>query len=134
MGIVQRPSAFRAMESVKPIVDVSDLGKLCHQINRAYCQTIGDNSQVDWDVAPQWQRESAVKGVQYFIEHPNVTPEGMHFNWVKDKMKDGWKYGPVKDAEKKEHPCMVEYEKLVIEQRMKDHLFLAVCKSYFKVY
>ncbi len=73
-------------------------------------------------------------GVKHFIEHPDVTPEGMHLNWSKEKMRAGWMYGPVKDAEKKTHPCLVEYEKLPIEQRMKDHLFLAVCKSYFKVY
>ena len=25
---------------------------------------------------------------------------------------DGWKYGPVKDPEKKEHPCFVPYDDL----------------------
>lgn len=38
----------------------------------------------------------------------------------------GWKYGPVKDPERKEHPCFVPYDGLPPEQRAKDYLFRAV--------
>jgi len=31
---------------------------------------------------------------------------------VKDKLADGWKWGPVKDADAKTHPDMVAFEKL----------------------
>jgi hypothetical protein len=46
-----------------------------------------------------------------------------------DKEADGWKHGPVKDPEKKEHPCMVPYGQLPAEQRAKDYLFIAVVKA-----
>jgi hypothetical protein len=42
---------------------------------------------------------------------------------------DGWKYGPVKDPEKKEHPCFVPYDRLPTEQKAKDYIFGAVVKS-----
>jgi len=41
-------------------------------------------------------------------------------------MADGWKYGPVKDVEKKEHPCCVEYHELPVDQKAKDFIFRAV--------
>lgn len=122
------------MESVKRIIDIQELGRLCHEINRTYCRLIGDIVQPAWDTAPTWQKDSVVNGLQYFIEHPDVTPEGMHENWMHKKIADGWAYGEINDPEKKTHPCMMSYEKLPVEQRMKDHLFLAVCKSYFQVY
>ena len=39
---------------------------------------------------------------------------------------EGWKYGPVKDAQKKEHPCFLPYAELPPEQKAKDYLFRAV--------
>jgi hypothetical protein len=39
------------------------------------------------------------------------------------KLADGWKYGPVKYPEKKEHPCMVPFAELPKEQQLKDALF-----------
>ncbi len=37
--------------------------QIAHETNRAYCQSIGDQSQPPWESAPDWQRDSAIKGV-----------------------------------------------------------------------
>lgn len=103
-----------------------DIARICHEANRAYCQALGDESHVGWQDAPAWQRESAQQGVMFVITHPDLTPEQAHENWMRQKSEDGWKYGPVKDAEKKEHPCMVGYVDLPLEQRLKDYLFCAI--------
>lgn len=106
------------------------IAKVCHETNRAYCQVLGDNSQTPWSEAPDWQRESAIAGVQTYIGGPTtITPQRVHEHWVADKEKDGWVYGAVKDPEKKEHPCMVPYSELPPEQKVKDSLFLAVIKA-----
>ncbi|MFH2219092.1 MAG: RyR domain-containing protein [Pseudomonadota bacterium] len=42
------------------------------------------------------------------------------------KVRDGWKYGPVKDPDKKEHPCCVPFAELPVEQQAKDFIFRAV--------
>ena len=42
---------------------------------------------------------------------------------MKQKTEEGWKYGPVKDADEKEHPCYVPYEELPTEQKSKDYIF-----------
>jgi len=108
---------------------VVQIARVAHEANRAYCQAIGDNSQVAWDDAPDWQRESAIKGVEFTIANPSAPPSASHESWLAEKAATGWKYGPVKDADKKEHPCYVPYEQLPVEQRLKDSLFQGVVRS-----
>lgn len=107
-------------------MDLIAIARVCHETNRAYCQTISDMSQVPWSEAPEWQMESAVNGVKFIIGAPDSTPKDSHVSWFNEKLEQGWTYGPVKDVEKKEHPCMVPYEELPAAQRMKDHLFRAI--------
>ena len=108
---------------------VETIARICHEANRTYCETLGDNSQPNWAMAPDWQRQSAIAGVLNVKNNPNVTPEESHASWLKQKETDGWKYGSVKDAAKKEHPCFVEYDKLPLEQKVKDKLFTAIAKA-----
>lgn len=102
---------------------------ICHEVNKSYCEAIGDNSQVSWDEAPEWQKTSALNGVLYHLQHPDSTPADSHNKWLEEKEADGWKYGKVKNPEKKEHPCFVPYEKLPKEQKAKDYIFSAIVKS-----
>jgi len=113
----------------KEIMFTEQVAKVCHNVNRAFCRTIGDNSQSTWKEAPEWQKESAINGVDYHMSN-DVTPEKSHENWMKEKEENGWVYGEVKDPNKKEHPCMVPYEELPAEQRTKDHLFKSVVDSF----
>ena len=111
---------------------IYECARLCHEANRAYCKMIGDHSQVAWEDCPQWQKDSAVNGVKHAIKNPDATPASMHENWMKEKLADGWKFGEVKDPEKKEHPCMVEYEKLPQSQQVKDYIFLCTVRANCK--
>lgn len=99
------------------------IAMMCHAINAAYCQSMGDDSQPTWDDAPDWQRNSAIAGVEMHLANPDATPEQSHESWYKVKEAEGWKYGEVKDMEKKEHPCFLPYEELPDEQKAKDYLF-----------
>lgn len=99
------------------------IAMMCHAINAAYCQSMGDDSQPTWDDAPDWQRNSAIAGVEMHLANPDATPEQSHESWYKQKEAEGWKYGDVKDVEKKEHPCFLPYEELPDEQKAKDYLF-----------
>jgi len=106
-----------------------DVAKVAHEINKAFCHSINDHSQPTWKDAPQWQKDSAIAGVQFHLDNPDASPSASHESWLKQKEADGWKYGEVKDAEKKEHPCFVPYENLPVEQRCKDYLFKQVIHS-----
>lgn len=114
--------------NAKNIFSIYDIAKMCHEVNKIYCESIGDTSQPSWKDAPNWQKISAFNGVIFAINN-DVSPEDSHKNWMDQKMKDGWKYGPIKDPEKKEHPCMVPYNELPKEQRIKDALFLAIVNA-----
>jgi len=96
---------------------------VCHEVNRSYCAALGDDSQVPWEEAPDWQKQSAVLGVEFHQENLDASASASHECWLKEKIDNGWKYGDVKDPEKKEHPCCVPFDELPVEQQVKDHLF-----------
>lgn len=109
---------------------LEQIAKVCHQVNKVYCESIGDTSQPNWEEAPNWQKESAIKGVEYHLANPESKPSDSHESWMKEKIDTGWVYGTVKDPDKKEHPCMMPYDKLPVEQQIKDKLFLTIVRAF----
>jgi hypothetical protein len=108
---------------------IEQTARLCHEVNRIYCRSLGDDSQTSWEDAPEWQRQSVRNGVLFHLTTPNAGPAASHANWLAEKVADGWVYGPVKDIEAKQHPCCVPYDDLPLAQRIKDELFVAVVKG-----
>lgn len=104
-------------------MNVEQVAQVAHELNKAYCESIGDTTQQEWKDAPDWQKESAIKGVNFHLENPQATPEHSHESWLKQKEAEGWKYGEVKDPEKKEHPCYRPYSELPESQKAKDYIF-----------
>ena len=105
------------------------IAAVCHEVNKAYCESIGDLSQPSWDEAPEWQKTSAINGVEFHLVS-DVTPEESHENWLKQKLEEGWVYGKEKDPEKRTHPCIKRYEDLPKRQQAKDSLFKAVVDAF----
>ena len=105
---------------------VEQLARICHEANAALCLSLGDHSQASWDEAPEWQRASAINGVSYHLKNPSAPPSASHEIWMREKLESGWRYGEVKDASARTHPCLIPFEQLPPEQRAKDHLFIAI--------
>lgn len=105
---------------------IKAIAKVCHQANKAWCETNGDLSQKDWIESELWQIDSAINGVKFRLENPDAPASAMHDNWSKEKIADGWVYGETKDVEKKTHPCLVPFEELPEFQQKKDRLFSAI--------
>lgn len=105
------------------------IARVCHEVNRAYCASLGDHSQPAWEEAPDWQRKSAMAGIGFTLANPDALPSHSHESWLTEKERDGWRYGPMKDPAKKEHPCFVPYDNLPPEQKAKDYLFQAVVRA-----
>lgn len=108
---------------------IATIAQVCHEVNKGYCQAIGDNSQPTWEEAPDWQKSSAIDGVLFHLNNPESTADASHVNWSIRKVDEGWKYGEVKDAENKLHPCLVPFSSLPEEQQVKDYLFKQVVNS-----
>lgn len=102
---------------------VQEIARVAHELNKAYCESIGDHSQPDWDNAPEWQKSSAVNAVEFHINNPEASPSSSHESWMKQKTEESWKSGWSSWVEKKEHPCYVPYEELPTEQKSKDYIF-----------
>lgn len=100
-----------------------------HEVNATWCRLNGDQSQPNWDLAPEWQKDSARNGVMAILKNPQQTPEASHVGWYEQKFNEGWRYGDVKDPIAKLHPCMRPYHELPPQQRAKDSIFIAVVKG-----
>ena len=107
-------------------MNVADIARVCHEVNRGYCAALGDHTQPAWEDAPQWQKDSALLGVELHITTPDAGPEASHASWMAQKVAEGWTYGPYKDPENKRHHCIVPFDALPVEQQAKDFIFRAV--------
>lgn len=62
---------------------VEQIARVCHEANRAWCVANEDFSQLAWDVAPDWQRESVIIGVKGALD--GNSPEESHQSWLDTK-------------------------------------------------
>ena len=110
---------------------VENIASICHEANRAFCTTLGDLSHKPWSEAPEWQKDSARKGVELHLAGDH-GPEASHESWMKQKVADGWVYGEKKDEAAKTHPCLVPFSQLDENQQMKDKLFISIVHAFKK--
>lgn len=108
---------------------VESIAKVCHEANKGWCEAYGDDSQKSWYEAEQWQRDSAISGVKFKLENPEAADDAQHNAWMAEKIEQGWKFGEVKDAELKTHPCIVPFNELPLFQQKKDKLFCAIVEA-----
>jgi hypothetical protein len=101
-----------------------DVARVCHEANRALQLLAGEVVSPKWDLAPDWQRSSALEGVE--AARAGETPEQLHESWCDYKRAEGWTYGLVKDEETRTHPCLVPYDELPPAQQRKDRVFGAI--------
>jgi hypothetical protein len=111
---------------------VERAAKAAQEANYQLCQAIGDPAD-HWDDAPDILKQSVRAGVLSILRDPTISPEKSHESWLEYKRAEDWKYGPVKDVEKKEHPCFLPYGQLPENQRLKDHLFGIVVRAVLGV-
>jgi hypothetical protein len=107
---------------------IHGVAQVCHEANRVLQRLQGDQfPSPPWDEAPEDQIRSAINGVQAALS--GQTPEQAHQTWCDEKTRNGWVYGPVKDADAKTHPCLVPYDQLDAGQQDKDHVFAAIVQA-----
>ena len=103
-----------------------EIARVCHEVNRGYCQALGDNSQPPWEKAPVWMKDSAMNGVNLHLGNPEAGAEASHESWMNEKIAAGWVYGHDKSEVLKTHYCLVPFSELPVEQQAKDFIFRAV--------
>ena len=115
------------------IIHFLNVASVAHAANREYCAVIGDAVPPEWLDAGEAQHEGMRKGVENLWDKAGrgeiFEPSANHESWLAHKKAEGWKWGAVKDEEKKEHPCFMPYDELPEEQRVKDQLFIAIVSA-----
>ena len=111
-----------------------EIAMVAHEANRAYCECLGDKTQIPWWDAPDWQKESVTEGVKAIQADPTLTFEQSHAQWMERKLREGWKWGEVKSIERMEHPCLKPWEELPEEHKIKDLLFGAIVRVLMPAY
>src|SRR3954470_17174449 len=102
-----------------PEMNIELIAKVCHEVNKAFCEANGDHSQQSWNEASDSQKENSKNAVSYALAK-NPTPDLQHEAWVQAKVADGWVHGEVKDAIKKTHPSILPYSQLPHFEQIKD--------------
>ena len=107
------------------------IARVAYEALRLHVHVFGlkEEVQPSWSLASEDVKVSVRTGVQNVANNPATTPKDSHISWMNDKLSKDWTYGSVKNAAKKEHPCLKPYEELPVEQRVKDRLFVAVVRS-----
>lgn len=63
---------------------------------------------------------SAIQLPAELMELAEAISKNVHEVWSKNRMDEGWTYGPVRNDEKKETPCLVPYEELPEAEKVYD--------------
>lgn len=101
------------------------IAQVVHEMNRGLQYVQGDLSPSQpWQVEDPSIQRTVIIGVQE--ARRGVTPREHHERWCAEKRAQGWRYGETKNAAERTHPCLVPYDDLPPEQRLKNELFLAV--------
>ena len=106
---------------------VEKIARLAHEVMRAYDAALGARKP-NWQLAPVWMKRSTRNGVLYAIRNPDVSPAAAHEEWCRKKVEEGWSHG-ADDAGARTHPCLLPYDELTLEHRVKDYLFLGVVRA-----
>lgn len=102
------------------------VARTAYEVNRVYCQAIGDPVPLPWDELPELSQQGYLRAVRQLAENPGMTPEEQHTKWVQTREAQGWRYGPSKKEDLKLHPNLVNYADLSATQQLKDTLFRTV--------
>lgn len=105
---------------------IEEVAYVVHEANLAFRYILDEDPGPHWSELDAETKQSAIEGIKTVDVN---TPEQQHKQWYQFKADHGWIYGEVKDAVLKTHPCMVPYNELPEEQKMKDDLFQNVVKA-----
>lgn len=101
------------------------IAQIIYDANGALCRN-NNEDWIPWEKLTEEQQKGYEKAVLMKLANPSMTPKEQHESWLSTRISEGWVYGEVKDVEKKESPCLVPYEELPLNQRVKDHLFASI--------
>ena len=65
---------------------------------------------------------SDVELSEELLELVELIAENTHDNWAAGRIVEGWTYGPVRNDDLKQHPCLVPYNELPDNEKRYDRV------------
>lgn len=104
------------------MIRIKDIARVCYEANRALQVVQGSPyPNVGWMLTHHAQREAAIEQVKAVIE--GRSAEQVHQAWMDDQIADGWTHGAEVSGLAKTHPCLVPYDDLGSDQKVRDRVF-----------
>ena len=72
------------------------------------------------EYTPRPIRTAGVALGQGLMDLAEILAKNAHERWAEQRLIEGWRYGPKRDDELKEHPCLVPYEALPESEKAYD--------------
>jgi hypothetical protein len=94
--------------------------KLLQQGARDVPETTDETSPVHAAYIPKPIDTSNFKLTEDIVKLTELLAENAHDVWARERLAQGWKWGPLRDDSKKEHPSLIPYQDLIESEKQID--------------
>lgn len=107
---------------------IEQIAEVCHMANVGYQGAMRVSyKSMPWMSTLRESRETTMQGVRDVLA--GKGPAECHAIWCETYKRYGWRYGEEKSEAEKTHPCLVSYDLLPEEIRMKNALFASIVRT-----
>ena len=78
------------------------------------------NNQTSNNYTPTPVDTSNIQLPEELMALAEAISKNVHEVWAQNRMNEGWTYGPVRDDQKRQTPCLVPYDQLPEEEKAYD--------------
>ena len=110
-------------------VTVPELAEALHTVTRLLGRTDGQTIST-WAELGNEDRLRSAMAINAIMRDSTRTAEELHNLWLQIKVSMGWKYGPVYNLGKLEHPCIISFDRLPTEEKLKDEIWLFLTELF----
>lgn len=78
------------------------------------------NNQTSNNYTPSPADTTNIQLPEELIALAEAISKNVHEVWAQNRIREGWTYGPVRDDQKRQTPCLVPYDQLPEEEKAYD--------------
>jgi len=88
---VETPPGNHLLTEKSPMTstEIRQIAQVAYEIVRYYHDIMSLDKRPPWNHAAKWERDTAIHGVEFLLDHPHATFSDIHDNWVEEKIQDG---------------------------------------------
>lgn len=107
------------------------IARVAHEACRTWAKLNDQPVPPSWDALDASCQAAIIMGVRFSWD--GVAVSELHNRWVKYMYAQGWKFGPIRDMEKRVSPNLISFEQLPFREQIKDHIFKGVVDTFREI-